>query len=983
MWHGRESASKIVRRWNLGAEEGVKSAGMGILQGVVFPCMANILGVLLFLRLPWIIGKAGILHGFLLVFICCCCTFVTALSLSAVATNGKIAGGGSYYLISRSLGPALGAGVGLCFYMANSIGAAMYFMGTVEAWEIAAPSAQIIGAGELNNIRVTGFCILGVALVVVGGGIKYVARLGTVFLFIVLGVILCMMLGCLLGPLSSGSPYTIESADSAGQVTMLTLEWSGPSASHFVDNFGADYNREQKAFPLDTHEYNFIGLMALWFPAVTGIMAGSNRSADLADPSGSIPKGTLIAQGFTSFIYLSFAVLYGCIAPRETLLDDKFFASSSAWPVKEIAIYGVIASTIGAGLTSLVSGTRLLSAIAADKTLPILKVFAVEPGKEPRLALIASGVLSACAIAIGELNAVAPVLTMFFLMCYTCVNMSCTVLEAVSDPNWRPSFRYHHWSISLVGAILCVWMMFAISAIIAMAAIVFCTVIFAYASFNSHKVKWGDGFQGLKFQIARNILQKLDYKAHTKNWRPQLLVITEASIREEDAVDGISKHEVLDVYEPQLLSFASQLKGGRGITILGGICSSEGVDVFSEGGMFVSHVQQRRVLDGQEAMQNLLKTYSIEGFGRMVYTEDYSSGLFSLMQIAGLGAFQPNCILAAWPPEWSGAGQQAKETRSRLIRMVQVAVVFNKVMLLAKGETWPQLSDRLNGHIDIWWIVGDGGILLLLPFLLAKHRVWHHCRTRLFVLAEKVGDDPEQVRQETQTYVNDFRLNIEVFVQVVDLETLDDLAEGEAEKFDDHQLQRVRSGVSLSEGLSGWRRQVSPGDSVNSQPVRQASFVSSLMRNASRDAKAFPANPPGTIGSTMSPPPTIDAVFGEPAAAGVHKPNMSQMRMTSDPARIKSAGVFEEHRGGLFMHNAGQLTSAKPCSPEQLGLARGLNALIRQQSCDADLVVTNLPDIPEGESAYGYFQLVEAMTHGLKRCVLARGTSAEVITAFT
>merc|ERR1719498_1512376 len=154
------------------------------------------------------------------------------LSLSAVATNGKILGGGSYYLISRSLGPALGAGVGLCFYMANSIGAAMYFMGTVEAWEIAQPDAQILTAGDINNIRVTGFCILGVALICVGGGVKLVAKLGTVFLFIVLGVILCMYLGAFVGPTSAcPSPYDVKLTEPitvAGQKKSdITLEWNG------------------------------------------------------------------------------------------------------------------------------------------------------------------------------------------------------------------------------------------------------------------------------------------------------------------------------------------------------------------------------------------------------------------------------------------------------------------------------------------------------------------------------------------------------------------------------------------------------------------------------------------------------------------------------------------------------------------------------------------------------------------------------------
>jgi len=1009
LWHGRESASMLVHRHALETERAKVSKGFdgqGVLQGVVFPCMGNILGVILFLRLPWIVGKAGILETFLLVLVCCCCTFITTLSLSAVATNGRIPGGGCYFLISRSLGPALGSGVGLCFYMANSIGAAMYFMGTVEAWEVAQPGLQIIGAGNLNNVRVTALLILAVALILVGGGIKYVARLGTVFLFIVLGVILCMYVGCFVGPWKGDGSYstgiTID-----GEESLLNLTWTGPSLELFKENLGPAYEMPQKAFAGDDSKYSFISLMGLWFPAVTGIMAGSNRSADLKDPAADIPRGTLCAQLVTSFVYLSFVLIFGFVAPRQTLLDDRFFAASSAWPCKQVVQYGVIFSATGAGLTSLVSGTRLLSAIAGDKTLPILQIFAAPPGSEPRLALVASGMLCACAIAIGELNVVAPVLTMFFLMCYTCVNLSCTILEAVHDPSWRPKFKYHHWSISLLGAILCIWMMFAMSPIMATCAICFCAVIFAYAAYNSHSVKWGDGFQGIKFQLARNILTHMDLTAHTKNWRPQLLVITGASIFEQTS----TQEEKLCVHDPALLSLASQLKGGRGLTILGGICSSRGVPVFSDGGMFISQEQRQKVLDGQDSMKRLLQQYQIEGFGRMVYTQDYADGLMCLVQISGLGAFQPNCVLAAWPKDVQKLDKHGSETRSHLIRMIQVAVVFQKVVLIAKGSSWPDFEQRLHGHIDIWWIVGDGGILLLLPFLLAKHSVWHGCHLRLFVLADKVGDDPEMMMQELQTYVSDFRLNIEVHVKVIDPDAYDTspLADSypvqNAIEEDDVDLEVAnehpeprrtvssesfeevppwRSVSNLSSNLGRWRRQTSSS--------RSSEVQGSLPR-------AFPRSPPGTIGSVPeAAPPGVDSIsFSPRAASPVAGAEAAEARRNlgflyenaaTDPGpsrgvRSHTAGNFGSEADKAFMYNEKQLTSDKPCSQDELILARGLNCIIMEESSNADLVVMNLPDMPPGESAFGYCQLIEEMTKGFTRSMLVRGTAKEVITAFT
>eukprot|EP00927_Polykrikos_kofoidii_P083178 TRINITY_DN8465_c0_g1_i1.p1 TRINITY_DN8465_c0_g1~~TRINITY_DN8465_c0_g1_i1.p1 ORF type:complete len:1014 (+),score=127.58 TRINITY_DN8465_c0_g1_i1:70-3042(+) len=937
LWHGRRSSSDVVRQHAEDAEEAMskKGQGQGLWTGVVFPCTANILGVILFLRGPWIVGKAGIANAFGLVFVCCTCTFITTLSLSAVATNGKIMAGGSYYLISRSLGPALGAGVGLCFYMANSIGAAMYFMGTVEAWESAQPNHQILTVGDINNIRVTAFCILVVAVLVVAGGIKYVVRLGTVFLFVVLFVLVCMYLGCFIGPDQTGttdSTYTVEVVDPQGTKSKTELVWGGLSSasSQFNENFGSAWDAQQASYPQDTTLYGFVSMMGLWFPANTGIMAGSNRSADLADPSASIPKGTLMAQLFTSFLYLSFIVIYGCVAPRRTLLDDKFFAATAAFPFKEVVIYGVMASSLGAGLTSLVSGTRLLSAIAGDNTLPILRYFAATPGKEPRLALGASGILCACAIAIGELNAVAPILTMFFLMCYTCVNTSCLICEALQDPNWRPRFRFHHWTTSLLGTLLCIWMMFAISALQAIFAIIFCSVVMGYSAFNSHAVKWGDGFQGMKFQVARNILMKIDSDVHTKNWRPQLLVITSASVT--PAIGD--QEEQLHIADKDLLKFVSQLKGGRGITILGCICSSHGVPVFDEGGLFVNEDQEGILSDGTAAIKRLLKEYRIEGFGHLMYTEHTHDGIQCLVQTAGLGSFQPNCIMAAWPSEWDEQGRFGYLTRSHLMRLIQMGVVFNKVVLLAKSLMWPSLDGKLAGTIDIWWIVGDGGVLLLLPFLLKKNRVWHGCQARIFLLADKGLSEAavNKMRSELEMYIKDFRLDIQVYVKVQNTAGSEEIGVND---------------VELSP------KRIASSRSVGDSPKRMISAPAVMLGK-----------------------PTSTSTDVESSNLGLGSLGELQ-RSVSDRDNTCKLGQAP------FITSARQLTSAGPCSPEELNAAAQLNQLILEESAKAELVVLNLPDMPGDMSSFGYCQLVEEMTKGLQRTLLVRGTAKEVIAQFT
>lgn len=70
---------------------------------------------MLFLRLSWVTGQAGIGLACIIIVISTVVTVLTSLSMSAICTNGEVKGGGTYYLISRSLGPEFGGAIGLIF----------------------------------------------------------------------------------------------------------------------------------------------------------------------------------------------------------------------------------------------------------------------------------------------------------------------------------------------------------------------------------------------------------------------------------------------------------------------------------------------------------------------------------------------------------------------------------------------------------------------------------------------------------------------------------------------------------------------------------------------------------------------------------------------------------------------------------------------------------------------------------------------------
>jgi len=610
---------------------------------------------------------------------------------------------------------------------------------------------------------------------------------------------------------------------------------------------------------------------------------------------------------------------------------------------------------------------------------------------------------------------------MFFLMCYTCVNASCLISEALQDPNWRPRFRFHHWTVSLLGTVLCIWMMFAMDAVKAIIAVLFCGIVMTYSAYNSHAVKWGDGFQGMKFQVARNILMKMDITAHTKNWRPQLLVVTEASVREEEGEDG-ERRQQLHFQDTELLNLVSQLKGGRGITILGGVCSSKGVGAPSDGGVFVAPGEQKAVFDGQDAIKKVLAQHQIEGFGKLVYSDSFLDGVHGLVQTAGLGAFQPNCIMSSWPSkeEWSDTGRTGFLARSHVIRTAQSAVAFHKAMLIAKSCAWPKLTEKLVGNIDIWWIVGDGGILLLLPFLLKKHKVWQGCRTRLFVLAERVGTDPVSMAEELKAYVKDFRLEVEVHVKVLEVAQIERMVSGELplEVVCDRKSDHSQHGMP-QQGTQPQHMRAAEGPRTLSTRMPQVGrglcldMLSSLMTCLGMgtgmafdkgDAKGIVKSnaqageldlrgevfPKDSLPHDAMSSPTGQALRGVPPLARQFSRQISDTAVLKNTLSVRSAEALRRDCAGqgqqplnTFTSTHDQMMSVSPCSATELGVSSALGAVIQEESKDADLVVTNLPDMPPGESAFGYFQVVEEITKGLKRCILVRGTATEVIAQFT
>ncbi|KAF8028291.1 hypothetical protein BT93_E1024 [Corymbia citriodora subsp. variegata] len=717
---------------------------LGTLMGVFVPCLQNILGIIYYIRFSWIVGMGGIAESLLLVFFCGLCTFLTAISLSAIATNGAMKGGGPYYLIGRALGPEVGVSIGLCFFLGNAVAGSLYVLGAVETFLKAVPAAGIfretitkvngtdvphpIESPSSHDLQIYGIVVTIVLCFIVFGGVKMINRVAPAFLIPVLLSIFCIFVGIFLA----------RKDDPAEGVTGLSL-------STFRDNWGPDYKKTNNAgIPVSEGkvDWSFNALVGLFFPAVTGIMAGSNRSASLKDTQRSIPVGTLAATLTTTALYLISVLTFGALATRDKLLTDRLLTATIAWPLPAIVYIGIILSTLGAALQSLTGAPRLLAAIANDDILPILNYFKVAEGSEPYIATLFTAFLCIGCVIIGNLDLITPTITMFFLLCYAGVNLSCFLLDLLDAPSWRPRWKFHHWSLSLLGASLCIVIMFLISWSFTVVSLALASLIYYYVSVKGKAGDWGDGFKSAYFQLALRSLRSLGAsQVHPKNWYPIPLIFCRPWGK---LPENVPCH-------PKLADFANCMKKkGRGMSIFVSILDGD----------------YHECAEDAKAACKQLDTYidykNCEGVAEIVVAPSMSEGFRGIVQTMGLGNLKPNIVVMRYPEIWRR--ENLTEIPTTFVGIINDCIVANKAVVIVKGlDEWPNEYQRQYGTIDLYWIVKDGGLMLLLSQLLLTKESFESCKIQVFCIAEE-DSDAEALKADVKKFLYDLRMQAEVIV---------------------------------------------------------------------------------------------------------------------------------------------------------------------------------------------------------------------------
>ncbi len=662
----------------------------GTFGGVYTPSILTILGIIMFYRATYVIGQAGISGTLMILLIAEAITLMTALSLGAVATNTPVKGGGAYFLISRALGAEFGGAIGMALFLAQALSVPFYIIGFassfVESFPVFSAYSQWIALGTA------------VALFV----INYV-----------------------------GSGWAIKAQYVIMTILMLSIiSFMGGAALLFkVETLVANWA------PRYTDGLNFWKVFAIYFPAVTGILAGVNMSGDLKDPARSLVKGTLAAMGTGFAIYLLQIFVCGAAFGRATLIEQPYqiLLHNALLGTAFLVVAGVSAASLSSGLGSYMGAPRVLQAMARDKIFPCMGFFAkgTPQSDEPRAALWLTLVLTMIVIVFlyKSFDLVAAVLGMFFLCTYGMINLAAFVESFGANPSFRPRFRFYHWGLSLLGALVCLVVMVLVDPLSALVASLMIGLLYYAVSCRVFGVTFGDARRGFLFSlIAKNLRKLRDMPCDPKNWRPVLLVL----------IGNPRRHA-------NQLQYAVWLEGGRGLVSAAQILVGEAD----------SMVERRKA--AHELMAGFMQEHQLNVFAEVVVTDELDTGIRLLTQAHSIGPIKPNTVILGWPHE-----QERIVPYVRHLRTIK-ALGRSVVSIIDRGLPEEQSAER---RIDLWWRGKENGsLMIILAHLLTCNWDWRRARVQVIrLIKDEAGRAP--AREVLEKLIQSARVDAQVKVVV-------------------------------------------------------------------------------------------------------------------------------------------------------------------------------------------------------------------------
>jgi solute carrier family 12 (potassium/chloride transporter), member 4/6 len=650
----------------------------GTFIGVFTPSILTILGVIMYLRFGWMVGTVGVWLSLVIVTIATSITFVTSLSVSSVATNMQVGVGGEYFLVSRSLGLEIGGAIGVPLFLARAVSVTLYAFGLAESLRFVWPEVPIqpVAAGIILLITIVAAKSAALTLKI------QIPLMAAVFISIVV-----MAMGVFKSP------------------------------------------HAQVVSGLPGQDISFWVVFAVFFPAVTGFTAGVGLSGDLKDPSRSIPLGSIGAVICGYIVYIGVSILLSFAAPASELVNDSLIWQKVA-VVPFLILPGMWGAILSSAIGSILAGPRVLQALASDRIAPQKLGKVSTKSGEPITAIWITGGIALLAVLLGDLNAIAPVVTMFFLTFYAAINLVAGLEVLIGDPSYRPKIKAP-WYISFAAAGGAIAVMFLINKWACLVAVIVEILIYMKLRRRAYKAAFGDLRSGFWHTLIKFSLEKLkSFPPKSRNWRPFILLFS-----------GDVRKRV------ELVRFASWLNQERGVV---NVCH-----IFK--GNLENFDKDLNAI-AKEDDQYLLKK-GVRAFPQTMVSPSFEQGVELVSQANGMAGLTSNTVMFGW--------SEKPERLAEFLRVMRRIKKLGKSMIICR--TGSKANAKPTRKIDIWWggKQNNGDMLLLLAHLLSLNKDWHGAKILVKSIA-RTPDEKKDTGDELKRMISDIRIKAETEVFLVE-----------------------------------------------------------------------------------------------------------------------------------------------------------------------------------------------------------------------
>ena len=657
---------------------------------VFLTALSTILGAVMFLRFGYSVGNVGFIGTVGIILLGHLITIPTAMAIAEIATNQKVEGGGEYYIISRSFGINIGAAIGLTLYLSQAISIAFYAIAFSEAFD-----GVIERLNDMYHIFIwdkrfiSAPLVLILSIVMLSKG----AQLGIKILYPVVAILVVSLLFLFLG-----------------------------DTNYMSENENFDF------FKTIQNPDSFFIVFAIIFPAFTGMTAGVGLSGDLLDPKKAIPLGSLMATFTGMLIYLFIAYKLTISASPEDLASDQLIMGKIALWGPIIAL-GLAAATFSSALGSIMVAPRTLQALASDEIIPNRRINALlskETKKgEPFNATVITIMIALFFLLVGDINMVAQIISMFFMVTYGAICSISFLQHFAADPSYRPAFK-SRWYVSLLGAVLCFYMMFKMNAMYALSALLIMVLIYVGITyFSPNKQGMVKIFQGVIYQLSRQLqvfLQKAD-KEDVNTWRPSLICISDDSFKRTAAFE--------------LMRWISHRYGfGTYLHYIKGYVSRETNKN--------AHEMLARLIEKAEISKSNMYLDTI-------ISPSYTTAIAQSIQLPSVSGKESNMFMFEYSKTLGPC------TDLIMDNMPLVSATDFDICVLASTEK----GFGYHNEIHIWITQGDfdnASLMILMSFVIMGHRDWQGAEIKIFAIHPK--DELTNQREKLLDQIKEGRLPI-------------------------------------------------------------------------------------------------------------------------------------------------------------------------------------------------------------------------------